>query len=188
MTESETRPKEAIRAFLAITPPNGFPLDAGRLPEALSSKLRGSHLTLFFLGELDLEAIERVKAQCGLIRLPSFKLRIRGLGSFGRRAGGVLWAGLDPSEGLSALKHAVDQAVTRALGIEPQGAFKPHLTIKRLRGGGEPARQLIEDQRGRLLGEFDVKKFTLYRSELRPGGPIHAPWADGPLGPPSRGG
>jgi 2'-5' RNA ligase len=73
----------------------------------------------------------------------------------------------DPSGGLREVQDVVAGAVTDAVGWEPEHrAFRPHVSVARVRRGGRPPRDLPEPPQL----ELTVPAVTLYRSELG-GGP-----------------
>jgi 2'-5' RNA ligase len=73
----------------------------------------------------------------------------------------------DPSGGLREVQEVVASAVGEAIGWEPEHrAFRPHVSVARVRRGGRPPRDLPEPPQL----EFTVPAVTLYRSELG-GGP-----------------
>jgi 2'-5' RNA ligase len=176
-----------IRAFLAVDAPWRVPAD---LAEALGLPGRAAsahHLTLRFLGSLGWDDLAKVMAACREIEAPALRLAIQGLGLF-RQAHGraTLWAGLAPSRPLSELKQAVDAALGRSLGWEPERSYVPHLTIARLKGGAGLAARLVREAEGKALGEFEAAELKLYKSELGPGGAVHSALAAWPLAGPPR--
>ena len=64
------------------------------------------------------------------------------------------------------------------MGIAPeQKPYRPHLTlgrVKSLKGTGDLA-DLMEKDRDVDLGPFTVDRIVLFRSDLRPTGPIYTP-------------
>ena len=73
------------------------------------------------------------------MRARPFPVTIQGVGAFGGRDPRVLWAGVEAGEPLDALYRANERAA-RAAGLEPEGrAFKPHVTLARMRGARQQA-------------------------------------------------
>ena len=109
-----------------------FPEDAVRWV-----KREAMHLTLRFLGEVEEERLADVSgALAQLEHGGRFELRIVRVGSFGGRRPRVVWAGFARNEGFDALlqvRHRLDETLTGG-GFEPErGAFRPHLTLGRVR-------------------------------------------------------
>lgn len=110
----------------------GFPAAALRWvrPEAM-------HLTLRFLGEVDRKRLEgAITAVASLDGSGRIELRMVEVGSFGGRSPRVVWVGLARDQGFEALQHLrrrLDEALDGA-GFElEQAAFRPHLTLGRVR-------------------------------------------------------
>ena len=65
-----------------------------------------------------------------------------------------------------------------AVGFEPeQKAYRPHLTLGRVKSlkRREDLVDLMERDRDVDLGPFVVDRMVLFRSDLRPTGPIYTP-------------
>jgi 2'-5' RNA ligase len=166
------------RLFVAVDVPDatardirdalaGSGFNCRRFPERL-------HLTLSFLGNVPGDLLPGLcDALAGAATEPAFELRLGALGTFRRGTGTVLWAGLEPSGGLSSLKFKVDRAMA-PLGLAPKdgpGVFTPHLTLARLKPRDpQPPRGISLVRPG---GSFTVEAFGLFSSELRPDGAVH---------------
>ena len=140
------------------------------------------HLTLRFIGEAGGEEADAARNALRTVRVVPFSLCLHGLGLFERRHQSILWAGLEHSAPLSALKQQVDAVLTMAIGLEAEhGRFSPHVTLSRMRTGVSAA------LRERIAGyaftskSFTVESFTLFRSVLSPTGAAHFPVERYPL-------
>ena len=98
------------------------------------------HLTLRFLGEVDRRFVpELTESVASLDGFGRFELRLDRIGSFGGRRPRVIWIGVERGPGLdrlTALRRALDAAIAPIGGIDAQsgqGAFRPHLTLARVR-------------------------------------------------------
>ncbi|MDT8435938.1 MAG: RNA 2',3'-cyclic phosphodiesterase [Gemmatimonadota bacterium] len=100
------------------------------------------HLTLRFLGEVpEAEVAGIVRALDGAVASrPSFRLRFGRPGAFpSPRRPRVLWLGVEADAALGGLYADVERALA-AVGHPGDGkAFRPHLTLGRVRPGGGPA-------------------------------------------------
>ena len=137
------------------------------------------HLTLRFLGEVEASAAEAVAgALAPASPLPAFRTA---LGSFGvfpaRGAPRVMWVGV--REGVAALGALRDEVARRLLplGHAPEGqAYRPHLTVGRVRrGGGGLRAALTEAAAGSDLRHvtWSVGRAVLFESRLSAAGPAY---------------
>ena len=137
------------RLFIAAALPPEAREAVGELAAALRSRagagLRWTpvgnlHLTLRFLGETPVEEVDGVGAAVeeAAADVPAFDVGFDRLGTFGGRRPRVLW--LAPSEGaaeLGALAGRIDEALLGAGVPAREGAFRPHLTLARVRRGDQ---------------------------------------------------
>lgn len=181
-----------IRAFVAVSLPEEarealedvqLGLQVGRLTAPQTF-----HITLAYLDKQSERTLEHVHEVLSQIRLPSFQLRISGLGLFGGRHPKVLWADIAPSDALDALREKTRRAAMRS-GVElSRERFRPHVTLARfkprLRPGEIGKIEGFLAEFGGLQGPvFDVTEFVLYRSTLHPAGAQHDPMVRYPLDP-----
>ena len=137
----------------------------------------GIHLTLKFLGDVEMTRLEEVKtALAGAIRPFSVSLRPSRLGGFGGRRLRVVWVGLDGDvDGLSELAESI-VAVLAPLGFPSEDRpFRPHLTLARVpdRVANEERHQLSALVEAHQLPDLPVavvSQVSLIQSTLGPGG------------------
>lgn len=174
-----------IRLFVAIRPPEDIrDLLIDAMAEDSDFRWQSDeqlHLTLRFIGEVDRPLAEDVAAALGTVRFPRFSLRLAGLGSFDRRSGGALWAGVDPAAEVTRLAAKVERAC-QAAGLDPEHrAFRPHITLARWSGKrSREARDFLAD-RTITSPWFAVEHFTLFQSHLSRHGARYAAVVDYPL-------
>lgn len=151
------------------------------------------HLTLKFLGEQDGEAVgplTHVLRRSASAHGP-LALEIGGLGAFpSKRRPRVIWLGVAPDPKLELLHHDVEEACA-ALGYEVEGrAFRPHLTLGRVRErprGREPLDAGAAAALARSAREVqdrwtaDVRSVDLMESVLGRDGTRYALLAAAPL-------
>lgn len=154
------------------------------LPGARWAAPGNLHVTIHFIGEASQSQMEAVKSGLRTVRADAFSLRIKGLGFFGRRPQVVLWAGIEASEGLAALKRQVDGALERHAGIKAAGGrFLPHITLGRARQIDKNSlRAFVSGENAAFPAEFVAEYFTLFSSVLAPGGATHTVEERYPLG------
>ena len=174
------------RLFVAIRPPEDI-RDA--LIDAMddSPELRwvgddNLHLTLRFIGEVERPLADDIAAALSRVRSERFELRVAGIGMFERRAGGALWAAVEPRHPVAELAARLERACVAA-GLEPERrAFHPHVTLARWgRREAAAAQAFVERNRGLATGPFEVDRFILYESRLSRHGAHYEEVADYPL-------
>lgn len=142
------------------------------------------HLTVRFIGETSPAQVAAIKAGLRDVRAEGFSLRIKGLGFFDGRQQAVLWAGIEASKSLAALKRQVDDALERHAGIKAaDGRFSPHITLGRTKQADRKSlRAFMPRESAPLSAGFAVESFTLFSSVLEPGGAAHTAEERYPLG------
>lgn len=172
-----------IRAFLALPLPE--PLVDRLVPVQAALRLarpvpaQDFHVTLAFLGDQREDRLAEVDAALAALRLPAPMLALDGLGSFG---GEGVHAVIRPDPVLERVQAKVAQAL-RSLGVVlEKRRFQPHVTLGRGR---------IDDPAGLALRMAAVgalatpgvpaAEMVLYRSRLRPEGPLYDALAEYPL-------
>ncbi len=185
-----------IRSFLAIE----LPRTIRKKIEEVQGDLRSTHadvrwvnpekihLTLKFFGNIEESRIDLLlKSIEELIRntLP-FSLKVRGVGAFPHlKNPRVIWIGLvNGREVLISFQKQIETQLEK-IGIQPEDRpFNPHLTLGRMkssRGKVELAGRM-EKHKEEEFGDFQVERVILFKSDLRPTGPIHTPLRDMKLG------
>lgn len=87
------------------------------------------HLTLAFIGET--QKLSLIKETMNGITASPFTLRMRGLGSFERAGGDILWLGVETCAALIRLQAELAHALReKGFPIERR-RFRPHLTLGR---------------------------------------------------------
>ncbi|TVQ20458.1 MAG: RNA 2',3'-cyclic phosphodiesterase [Spirochaetaceae bacterium] len=192
-----------MRLFVAIPLPDALlaPLTTDQPPLARIRWVPRDrvHLTLKFAGEVGNDRIDALvdalRDACRDAESPS--IGCAGAGFFGQRGRPrVVWAGVQPHPALLAVEQAVDIACAQ-IGIRRDGAdYHPHITVARLAAGPAGAhRQKSASNRAVRAGDaelietvrravewvasrdlppaFIADRCVLYRSDLRPAGPVY---------------
>ncbi|MFP1645159.1 RNA 2',3'-cyclic phosphodiesterase [Pontitalea aquivivens] len=180
-----------MRAFVAIELPGAVVDQIVALQEHLRAgrpvEADNLHLTLAFLGDQSDSAMVAVDEALQALRAPGFDLELAGIDTFGGDAPHVVCLGARPNPALEALHRKV-MAALRGAGLDlGRVRFRPHVTLARFgRGldGGERDRlgRFLSARADAHLPPFRVDHFTLYRSILGKGAPVHQALADYPLG------
>lgn len=177
------------RTFLAIDLPSSLQSAIGQnirtvkreLPGLSWSKPENLHINLKFLGETTESQVDQIRQVVGpaISHVSPFTLEINGFGVFpDDRVPRVLWIGLGGAlDSLASLAECVGRAVVPLGFPQEYRPFRPHLTVARVK----------KDHRevGRVLGTLGVltdpfpcgplpvERVTLFKSDLRPTGPVY---------------
>src|SRR5262249_56041173 len=101
-----------------------------------------------------------------------WRMRRGGVGVFGGREPGVVWAGVEGGRDLDGLYRANERAA-RAAGIKPDPrGFRPHVTLARMRAMPQQAVARFLEENGDLhIGPFVATQFVLLSARPGSGGP-----------------
>jgi len=184
-----------IRVFLAVFPSAAAQEAAAHVIERLRQpgdgvswvKRENLHYTVRFMGELGESGLARVTqaARGAVVGTRRFEGALGAAGAFpDPRRARVLWLGLsEGAEALTAVAHAVEQALRRHGFERADRAFTSHLTIGRVR-------VLDQDWSERLAGvsaepspRFAVDRVSVVQSTLSPKGSIYQVRAEAMLEP-----
>jgi len=185
-----------VRIFVALDIPEEVRAALGALVARLRpvsravrwTRIEGVHVTLKFIGEVQPEKVEAIKASLAKIRFPGptgagsawsppkcIQMKFRGVGFFpNERRPSVFWAGVTVGAELGALAAAVEASLAPLDIVKEQRAFSPHLTLARFKSidgsGLNRLREAITAVGPLEFGAGIAKDFHLYQSILKPGG------------------
>jgi 2'-5' RNA ligase len=188
-----------LRSFIAIEIPTeikqAISAQTANLQKQIGSSVRwvaaeNIHLTLKFLGEISPTNVDvlsqMLQAECE--HHPPFTLTIHSLGCFPNpRHARVIWIGVDCPQELIRLQREIESTTAR-LGYAPEDKpFSAHLTIGRVREQATATelqiiKSVIEDVRIDQLGTFTARSVELFKSDLKPAGPVYSRLFSAPLG------
>lgn len=178
------------RLFVALTLPAAVrdllldTMDGAELKWQAEEQL---HLTLRFVGEVELPLAEDLADALHGLAFPAFPLQLRGVGRFDHGRRGALWAGVAPSEPLRTLAAKVERACQRS-GLGPERrAFHPHVTLARWSGGRPPIEAWMARHSAIASDAWTVRDFTLFESHLGRSGAHYEPVETYPLLPSAAG-
>ena len=188
-----------LRLFVAVELPaqvrSSLAQAIQELRHTLHEQLRwvdpqGIHLTLKFLGDVPgsmVDTMSHTIAESVRVVKP-FELRLDGAGTFpAGPSSSVVWAGLvGDLASLEALQAAVEGAMAGQGVMREPRAFRPHLTLARVRGRlrqelAGPLRAQLEAVHYAGAAPFAVRAVSLMRSELRREGARYTRLAHAPL-------
>jgi 2'-5' RNA ligase len=190
----DKHPKDVVRTFICIEIPDSIKeritklQDTLRQIEAQISWTRPSniHLTLKFLGNVEVSRIERVSKalERAANRIAQFEVDVSGAGCFpSARNPRVLWIGFSNlPEPLQKLYANIEDELAREGFEREKRKFSPHLTIGRVRtphNSASLAEALIAA--GFESETFKATQVILMRSDLKPTGSVYTPQSVVPL-------
>jgi 2'-5' RNA ligase len=174
------------RAFVALPCPGGLRREiAAESGEwrRLDADVRwvepeNAHLTLRFLGRASREALAALDRGLRAVaaRFPPVTLAPGETGAFpGWRRPRVLWLGLEDGGALAPMAGEIEAAARDAGFASEERAFRPHLTLGRVRSPRGAPRAVKALQAWRpASGAETAGAFVLQRSDLGSGGPRYS--------------
>jgi RNA 2',3'-cyclic 3'-phosphodiesterase len=183
---------DSVRAFIAIPLPFSVIQTAGSIQDGFRAKgLRlkwvrpeNIHLTLKFLGEIELEKLADITAVLHEVGkdFSSFSLSARGVGVFPNvQAARVIWMGLTGElYVLEKICEKIEKGLIPLGFIPEKRAFKGHLTLGRMSDRVPAA--LLQEAITALseieTGSFRADRIELIQSNLQPNGPVYKQLAE----------
>ena len=132
------------------------------------------HVTLKFIGHTDPAKLDSIRNALAAVGSPrDVHLHFRNIGFFpNAKRPRVIWGGMEASENLAPLAHAVDQQIATLGFPAEEREFTPHLTLARLDPPviAPELRSAIEKLATRDFGELHTSEFHLIESKLKPTG------------------
>jgi 2'-5' RNA ligase len=155
----------------------------GGLPGARWIDRENYHLTLRFIGDVDMNVAADVADALDRVRRPPFAVTLDGVDSLGTRKPHSIVAKAVPEPPLLELQAEQERLLQR-LGLPAEGRkYMPHVSLARLRGVGSAAIADYLGLRGAFLaGPFPVERFVLFSSRDSVGGGPYVVEATYPLG------
>jgi 2'-5' RNA ligase len=185
-----------IRSFLAIE----LPKPILRKIEEVQGDLRLTHadvrwvspekihLTLKFFGNIEESRIDSIfkSIEEPVQNTLRFSVKVQGIGAFPHlKNPRVIWMGLvNGREVLTSLQKQIETQLEK-IGFQPEDRpFQPHLTLGRMKSsrGKEELVGRMEKHKEEEFGDFQVGRLVLFKSDLRPTGPIYTPLRELKLG------
>lgn len=126
------------------------------------------HITLKFIGEVDEDEIKKIDKILSGVSFRKFKIILKGAGAFpSEKKARVIWIGAISDE-----LNKLGNEVSEKLSIYNEEKFSPHLTIGRLKEIADVSDN-IKKFKLMEFGKLYVDHFSLYKSTLKPDGPIY---------------
>jgi 2'-5' RNA ligase len=175
-----TRAPKPIRLFVAVDLPDTAVEQLLALRPAPGPGLRITpsdqlHLTLAFLGKVDVARIEALETALAGVDFPSFAVDFQGVGSFPMSGDEFLWVGVVLTPALTAL-HGMVGTIVRRHGIElEERPYHPHVTLARCEVGvaAEVRDEFLRQHGGFEMRGVSIEQFSLYESRRTDTGPSY---------------
>jgi len=178
-----------IRSFLAIELPKTIREKIREVQGSLKSSHadvrwvnpENIHLTLKFFGNIEESRVESIvkSIEEPTRTTPPFTLRVRGTGAFPHlKNPRVIWMGLLDEGGSLVLFQKRLENELEKIGFELEHRpFQAHLTLGRMKSsrGKDELIGRIETYIEGNFGDFQVEHLVLFKSDLRPSGPVYTP-------------
>ncbi len=180
-----------LRAFIAIDLPAEVRQNLSKVMHKLQQDLAGYpirwvtpgniHLTLKFLGDVSEQNLNVLTHLLeGEVQThPPFEFSVGQLGAFPDvRRPRVIWIGVEAPDELFGLQRGVDHVMAKLGYARERRAYQPHLTLGRVarNASGSQLREIghhLRETHVGFLGSVRATEVHLYRSDLRPEGPIY---------------
>jgi len=146
-------------------------------------KPENSHVTLRFLGEVELNRIEEIADVLALVRFPQFVVQPHGIGCFpDLRHPRILWLGIGAgAHECESLARTVDARLV-ACGIAPRvGMYTCHFTLGRFSAWQKRDLAYLSPETAMDWPSFMVEGMVLWESLLTSSGPIYSERREFPL-------
>ena len=170
---------EKARLFIAVDIPDEIREKIYRVCNDIGNvrwtKQEQLHLTLRFIGDVDVETLPQLSESLGKLKFRKFNLTLSGTGFF---RPGVFFLETVESAELLSLKKQIDDILHNTLELEPEArSFIPHITLARFknRPSAGKCRSLTEAFEPLFPLDFKVEEFVIYRSRLSSEGAVHTP-------------
>jgi 2'-5' RNA ligase len=178
-----------IRSFLAIELPEAIRKrieEIQRDLRSLNSDVRWVspekiHLTLKFFGNIEESRVDTIAKSIEPLvgGTQPFSLEAKGMGAFPNiKNPRVIWMGfIDEKQVLVPLQKQLESTLA-TIGFQVEDRlFRPHLTLGRMNSGRGKDELIgrIQKYKEEKFGDVEVKRLVLFKSDLRPTGPIYTP-------------
>ncbi len=160
----------------------------GGLPGARWIDKENYHLTLRFVGDVDMHVAGDIAETLGRVRRSGFAVTIDGLGAFGTRKPHAIVARVRPSRQLIELQAEHERLMQRIGLPAEQRKYIPHVTLARLKGvAARDIADYLSIRGGFSAGPFSVERFVIFSSKNSTGGGPYVVEEEYPLRPETAG-
>ncbi|HEY60986.1 MAG TPA: RNA 2',3'-cyclic phosphodiesterase [Anaerolineae bacterium] len=143
---------------------------------------KNQHLTLKFIGNLKSVDIEPIRDLLNkeIANISKFSITIARLGVFPSTSRPrVIWIGIEESLDLLKVYLGIEYAITAMGYPKEKRHFSPHITLGRVRRYSKPyeinnLKTFLRNFNIGKIGELEIEEINLYKSILKPTGPIYS--------------
>ncbi len=188
--------RKTRRVFLAIEPSDEIRKSIGELSQKLQkasifTPIKASwvptdnfHVTLFFLGDIEPENLDRLTANLSTAAadVPPFEMDYRKIGYFppdNRGPARVIWLGIHrPDAQITHLRKNCASLIAKSGLIVPEQDFSPHITLGRFKStkGLADFQKIAAEYQDVKLGKSTVTRLVLMESITGKGPAIYKPF------------
>jgi 2'-5' RNA ligase len=156
----------------------------GGLPGARWIDKENYHITLRFVGDIDMDVAGDIADTLGGVSRPGFEVTIDGLSSFGSKKPHSIIARVQPSRAIIELQAEHERRLQRIGLPAEQRKYIPHVTLARLRGATHrDVADYLSLRGGFSAGPIPVDRFVLFSSRNSVGGGPYVVEEEYPLRP-----
>jgi 2'-5' RNA ligase len=175
-----------VRIFIAIDLPPTVReriKECQRVLSATEAKLTmvnadSAHITLKFIGEVDLSEVEPFISALCTIRFPPFEFEVSRIGVNNPRSPRVIWSNVEDGGACADLHRQIEEVLT-PFGIPRENRpFTPHVTIARVKRPHPSLFPVLQQLAGEYLGKGEARSIRLKKSTLLPAGPRYEDLAE----------
>ncbi len=132
------------------------------------------HITLKFLGEISPDVIGQITTALQAVSSHPFRIEIGPIRGNTKRDPRVIWAAVSDEGQCRDLADQVDQRL-QPLGFLPEKrAFRPHITVARVKEQHPDLNQIIASLPQTQFCSSIIDRCILFRSDLHPDGPVYS--------------
>ena len=163
------------RLFTALEIPNPIAIQLSLLQSGLPGARwvdkESFHITLRFIGDVELPVAREIAYAMERVKTPPFSLKVEGMDVFGNSKPHSLFARVAKTQSLMDLHTEQDRICQQLKLPADTRKFTPHITVARVRGCKTPTvAQYLSRVGGIQSQEFQVKQFKLFSSRNSVGG------------------
>jgi len=157
----------------------------GGLPGARWIDRENYHVTLRFVGDIDMDVASDMAETLAGVNRPGFEIAIDGITAFGSKKPHAIVARIRPSRDLAELQAEHERRLQRIGLPAEQRKYIPHVTLARLRGvTSRDVAEYLSLRGGFSTEAFPVDRFVLFSSRNSVGGGPYVIEEEYPLRPP----